>query len=271
MIRSVRLITSINALIIALQLSVSPAAGATGKATDAFDAANLLYEKGKFVEAVEAYESLIAGGTRTAPLLFNLGNAYYKTEETGLAISSWLQAESLAPRNERIQINLDFARNAVGGGATPLPRWQDLLKRFTLNEWTGVVLSTSWLFFGGLALGVWRPKWRPPLRLAVLIGGVLFVVSTALLIITARDRAETVVAVVTVEEAVIRFGPLKESQSAFVARDGTEFRAIDFKEDWIRVIDSTDREGWLTSDQVILLRGGRPLVESDQPDTSGPN
>lgn len=224
-----------------------------------FDAANLLYEKGNFSEAVVAYEKLINEGTRTSALLFNTGNACFKTDQIGLAVAFWLQAEALDPRNNRIQINLEFARESVTGGATPVPLWPEQLKVLTLNEWAVIALGSFWIFFCCLALGVWKPKLRATLRVPVALSGVGLVVVTTLLIITTKDRSDTISAVVTKPEAVVRFGPLPESQSAFVARDGSEFRVTDRKDGWLRVEDSTGREGWLTADQVVLLQGGKIL------------
>jgi len=220
-----------------------------------------LYEKGQFAPAASAYDKIINEGTRTSALLFNAGNAHFKSDEIGLAMANWLQAETLDPRNNRIQINLEFARKSITGGAQPVPLWPAQLKVLTLNEWAGLSLVTLWLCFTGLALGVWKPKLRPTLRVPNVLCGLSLVVTVILLIITAKDRSDTVSAIVIKPEAVVRFGPLPESQSAFVARDGSEFRMTDRKDNWLRVEDSTGREGWLTSDQVILLRGGKPVAE----------
>jgi hypothetical protein len=140
-----------------------------------------------------------------------------------------------------------------------VPLWPAQLRLLTLNEWAAVVLASMWVWFGSLAVGTWKPKLRGRLRVLVVMGAISTVLSASLLFITARDRLNTIRAIVVTPEAVVRFGPLKESQSAFVARDGSEFRMTDFKEDWIRVEDATGREGWLTSDQVILLQAGRVL------------
>ena len=180
-----------------------------------FDTANLMYEKGDFPEAVVAYEKLINDGTRTAPLLFNAGNACFKTDQIGLAVAYWLQAEALDPRNNRIQINLEFARESVTGGATPIPLWPAQLKILTLNEWAVIALGCLWIFFCCLALGVWKPELRATLRVPVVLAGIGLVVAATLLIVTAKDRSDTISAVVIKPEAVVRFGPLPESQSAY--------------------------------------------------------
>ena len=58
-------------------------------------------------------------------------------------------------------------------------------------------------------------------------------------------------AVVVVPEAVVRYGPLEESQSAFTLPDGFEVTVIDEKDGWLRVVDPGSRTGWLKKSQVV--------------------
>ena len=246
---------------LALLLTALPAWSAD-ELTARFEAANLLYEKGQFEPAARGYEALIGEGARSAGLLFNAGNAWFKTGQTGRAVAHWLQAETLEPRNDRIQINLEFARKNINGGAVPDPRWPAPLRRLTLDEWAGIFLVTGWLFFGSLAVGAWKPTLRGALRAPLTVSGLALIASFTLLLITTRERADTVVAVVVSDEAVVRFGPLPESQSAFVARSGTEFRVTDRKDAWLKVEDTQGREGWLLGSQVIQLRAGHVVTDS---------
>ncbi len=271
MILSFRRLCYSSRLTLALAVvCLAGAAHAADEMTAKFEAANLLYEKGQYEPAAAAYEQMLTDGVRSAGLLFNAGNAWFKTGQTGRAVACWLQAEALEPRNERIQINLDFAREAVTGGMVPVPLWPAQLKLLTLGEWAALFLATGWFFFGLLAVAAWRPAWRGRIRLPAVISGFALVVTLTLLVITVRDRANTIVAVVVVKEAVVRFGPLAESQSAFVARDGAEFRVTDRKEAWLKVEDALGREGWLLGNQVIQLRAGQVVSDPAAPGPGGP-
>lgn len=246
-------------------LLVALVAGAADDPVSRFESANLLYEKGQFEPAAQAYEALIREGVRSAPLLFNAGNAWFKAGKRGRAVAWWLQAEAVEPRNDRIQINLEFVRKEVHGGVVSAPQWPAQLRRVNLNEWAGLLLCASWLCFGSLAVMAWQPAWRGRLRAPAILGGLAIAVTLSLLVITLRDRNQTIVAVVTTDEAVVRFGPLAASQSAFVARDGTEFLVIDRKDEWLRVSDVQGRDGWLLSNQVIQVQGGQVFAESGPP------
>ena len=47
-------------------------------AQNGFEKGNALYEKGKYAEAVDAYETVLKDNQQSSELYFNLGNAYYK-------------------------------------------------------------------------------------------------------------------------------------------------------------------------------------------------
>src|ERR1019366_9973476 len=63
---------------------------ASGVATD-FSAANELYAKGKFADAAGVYEKILQTGAQSPALLFNAGNAEFKSGHLGKAIAAYRQ------------------------------------------------------------------------------------------------------------------------------------------------------------------------------------
>ncbi len=147
------------AQVLRLPLAGSPEVLAAG-----FEAANKLYEEGKYADAAASYERLLKGGQVSAALYFNLGNAAFKSSQIGRAIAAYRQAQRLAPRDPDVRANLQFARNQVQGPTLPVGRWQRWLNRFTLNEWTVMAAAAAWLLFLLLALLQWRPALKATLR-----------------------------------------------------------------------------------------------------------
>src|SRR5215467_3632580 len=90
---------------------------------NAFDAANKLYEQGKFNEAAAAYEQVTNSGQVSTALYFNLGNAFFKAGQIGRAIVAYYQAERLNPRDSDLRANLQFARNQVQGPTLTPIKW----------------------------------------------------------------------------------------------------------------------------------------------------
>ena len=237
--------------LILLSLAGTPLGAAVSPAE--FDGANRLYEEGKFAEAVAAYEKLTQSGQASAALWFNLGNGYFKSHQIGRAIAAYRKAEELTPRDPDVRANLQFARNQAQGPTLAPNRWQRWLAKLSLNEWTLLTAGCLWMLLLLLALAQWRPSLKSPLRrlgLALMLGtGVL----SSCLGAAWRQNHALRAAVVVVPDAVVRHGPLDESQTAFTAHDGAELLILDQKEDWVQVAAGPRQVGWLRQGQVLEL------------------
>src|SRR5208337_1300274 len=130
----------------------------------AFDAANRLYEQGKYSEAAAAYQKLVQAGQVSAALYFNLGNACFKAGTLGRALAAYRQAEALAPRDPDLRANIQFARDQAQGPTLALSRWQKVLGRLSLNEWTILAAAAVWVAFLLLGAGQLWPAIQAPLR-----------------------------------------------------------------------------------------------------------
>jgi tetratricopeptide (TPR) repeat protein len=219
-----------------------------------FDAANKLYEQGKFAESAAAYRSLIQSGTVSPALYFNLGNACFKAGELGRALAAYCQARELAPRDPDVRANLRFVRDQVQGPTRPPGRWERALARLTLDEWTLLASIALWIWLLSLAGVQLRPAWKSSLRFLVWSSSVATIILAS--VVGARlslDASPT--AIVTVHQASIRNGPLDESPATLTVHDGAELKVTDRKDDWLQVVIA-NRTGWLRRDQVALLPGG---------------
>lgn len=220
--------------------------------TAPFDAANKLYEQGKFNDAAEAYQNLLKSGRVSSALFFNLGNAYFKGGQMGRAIAAYRSAELLTPRDPDIRANLQFARNQIQGPTLPVPAWQRWLGRLSLNEWTWLGAATLWLWIGTLIAGQCQPALKTALRKFVVLLGITALAVNAGLITLLAENHSTKSAVVIASEATARQGPLDESQTAFTLHDGAELEVLDRKDDWLQVTTDPKRIGWVRREQVLL-------------------
>ena len=217
-----------------------------------FDAANRLYEQGKYGEAAAAYQKLLQSGEASPAVYFNLGNAYFKSSQIGRAVAAYRQAERTTPRDPDLRANLQFARNQVQGPSTLTPGWQRWLTKLSLNEWTCLGAAALWLWFGLLIAVQWRPAFKPILGKSALALGIIAVLLNACLLMVIQTDRFAKTAVVIVPEATVRQGPLEESPTAFAVHDGAELRVLDRKDEWLQVRTDPRRIGWVRRDQVTL-------------------
>jgi len=221
-----------------------------------FDAANKLYEQGKFADSAAAYQKLLQSGRTSPALYFNLGNAYFKSGQIGRAITAYRQAELITPRDPDIRANLQFARNQIQGPTFSTPGWQRWLKKLSLNEWTWLGAACLWPWFALLILVQWRPPLTASLRKVIITFGIITVLVNACLVLTLQVDRFTKGAIVVAPEAVVRQGPLDESQTAFTVHDGAELQVLDRKDEWLQVTTDPRRIGWVRRDQVLLMPQG---------------
>jgi hypothetical protein len=220
----------------------------------AFEAANRLYEEGKYREAAEAYAALADQGPISANLCFNQGNAWFKAGELGKAIVSYRLAARLAPRDPDLEANLRMARELVGGAPPPAPAWwQRLTRPLTLDEWTGLATVCLWTCCALLAFRELRPHRERgvPRWLAMALAGL--VISGMGLCGAWLDHEGASAVVVTVPEAVVRYGPLEVSPQLQVVPDGLELKVLDRKDDWLQVGGLPRGTGWLNATNVTVV------------------
>jgi tetratricopeptide (TPR) repeat protein len=220
-----------------------------------FSAANKFYAEGKFSDAANAYEKIIASGTASPSLLFNYGNAEFKSGNPGKSIAAFRRAELLAPHDSEIRANLAFVRNQVQGATVREGFWQNWLGDLSLNEWTILAVIAFWLTFILLAAKQIRPALAAKLKGATWIFAALTIFSGTILGVQAASHFSKQTAVVIFAQAIARSGPFDDAQNAFTARDGAELSVLDRRDDWLQVADGAGKIGWLQNKLVEILPG----------------
>jgi tetratricopeptide (TPR) repeat protein len=248
------LIPRLQWLVLACVLFIGAVPAVRGDAAASFDAANKLYEQGKYPAAIESYRKMIQAGDVSASVYFNLGNAFFKAGRAGEAVACFRLAEQLAPRDPDIRGNLRFVREAAGApeAKTP-PWWQSWAQRLSLREWAWALGGAIWVM---TILGIvrqYRAAWRPALKLPLTMMVWVAVLATIGGGLAWRGQFGERIAVIKVKEAVARFGPLDDSQTSFTLRDGTEVSLIDSKDDWWQIQDGKGRTGWVKAGTIVRL------------------
>jgi len=219
----------------------------------AFTSANQLYSEGKFSQAAKDYRVILNSGAVSANLLFNDGNAEFKSGNLGRAIAAWRRAAQLAPRDADVRANLDFARNQVQGATWRESRWESWLGSLSLNEWTALAALAFWLMFLLFAAVQIRPALKNTLRGPARSAAVAAVFFCACLGAATMAHFTKSVAVVVLPDAVTRSGPFNDAQNAFAVHDGAELAVLDRRNGWVEVTDGAGRIGWMEDRQVEVL------------------
>lgn len=234
-------------------LPCSPSVKGENPAQAHFEQGNKFYEERKYSEAISEYHWLEAKNKISSHVLFNMGNAFFKNGEIGRAINAYANAAVLSPRDPDIHANLEFTRDSISSSISVVPGpFENIITRLSLNEVSWLAMIFFWLWLALLILPQWRPKLRGKYKTTTRICGALFLFWAAWLV-SASLLYSTQTAIVVQREAIVRLGPLDESQTAFTAPDGTELKVLGQRSGWIQVADRQERSGWVRQGSVLLF------------------
>src|ERR1700676_4372195 len=120
------------------------------QANTQFAKANEEYAAGHFQEAIDGYETLARSGQWSATLLYDLGNAYFRTSDFGRAILNYERALALEPRHPEADANLRIARDEAHALELAVNAPERSLQLMTLNQYTIAVAIAFWIGILGI-------------------------------------------------------------------------------------------------------------------------
>ena len=216
------------------------------------------YQKGNYQQAIRDYEEILKNG-ESAEIYFNLGNAYYRTDNITKAVLNYERARLLSPGDDDINFNLQFARSKTIDKITPesemfFVTWYKSLVNFTsVDNWakTGILCIVMALLL--VLLYLFGPQLM--LRKIGFFGGLAFFVIFLLSNLFAFQQKQALDnrtgAIIISPSVNIKKTPAKNSADQFVLHEGTRVDIIDKgMTDWrcIRVGDG--REGWIETKAI---------------------
>ena len=105
------------------------------------------YSKGNYQQAIKDYEELLKAG-ESAEIYYNLGNAYYRTENITRAVLSYERALLLNPADDDIRFNLQMARSKTIDKITPESEmffftwYRSLVNLMTIDGWAHLAIAS---------------------------------------------------------------------------------------------------------------------------------
>jgi tetratricopeptide (TPR) repeat protein len=229
------------------------AAGVVACAADeqtAFDQANAAFAQKNYGRAAGDYRALIARQGFSAPVLFNLANAYYQDGKPGQAILNYERAQLLAPGDEDIATNLRLARAKAGLADRPTAWVEQAARFFSLNtlSWLGGV-AILFIAVGLLARQFTQRQrfgWRAGMTASV--GMLLATVAAVGLQWSELDRA-----IVTVKHTPVYIAPVTVGQPLYTLAEGQALALGNVHGDFVLVETSDGHRGWVKRADVDRL------------------
>jgi len=227
--------------VVLVQFAASVAMGST------FETANENYAVGRFADAAHGFEQVIVERGYSAPVLFNLGNAWLKAGETGRAILNYERALRLAPNDAGIRVNLSVARQKAGVAVNE-NQFREKVARVLSLDTLAWALWSSALLFAVVPVSRLLPSFPRMAGRSVAILAVLGLVgATAGMAVQwpERDRA-----VVLETNTAARVAPAAAAGVSFNLPAGEVVRAAQSHSGYTLIRLRDGRSGWVMSAAV---------------------
>ena len=252
----------IKSILVMIALLTSAVAVAQSTMTETwFEEGNAAYNEGKYDLALEKYGHIVDYGEESAPLYYNMGNAYYKMKEYPLSILYYEKALKLDPSNEDIKVNLEIANLAVADKIEKLPEpfylrwWNSLKSLFSADGWAWVSIVAFALTL--FCVYLFLMSRRTGVRKAGFFVGLLTLVALALSVTFAIGKFNSLSrqdeAIVTTPTVTVKSSPSTSSVDLFVLHEGSKVQILDRSMEWNKVRIADGSEGWLLSEDMIAF------------------
>ncbi len=215
--------------------------------------ANNLYVKGDYLAAAKQYEKVLSSEGVAPELYFNLGNAYYKTNEIGRSILNYERALRLSPSYEDARFNLEMVQlkvidNSVQSSTFFLGRWiQSLIKLLTSNQWlfiSSVVFVVALILVFLFIFGASRFVRKTSFHTAV----VLLVVCLVSFIFSGIRKDQLLnhrEAIVMMGAVSVKSSPDKSGTDLFQLHEGTKVTVKSSLGSWCEIKLGNGNVGWV--------------------------
>ncbi len=225
-------------------------------ADSVFVQANTAYQNEDYETAIQKYMELISNDYLSADLYYNLGNAYYKTNEIGEAIWAYENAHKIKPADEDINFNLQFVNDLTVDKITVekkgIGSWLNKnIFSFSPNFWL-ITSIVSGFFIALLIYLFFTPTSHLINNLSLLgiaIFGILFLSSIAFSIVQ-KNRITGQTKVVVIEFAAnVLTKPNKEAPTSFQLHEGAQMNIKSNNAQWYEV-ELNHNTGWVDKNVV---------------------
>lgn len=223
-----------------------------------FETGNDLYQKGKYQEALNAYESVVNNHKQSAELFYNLGNCYYKLNKVAPAIYNYEKALVLKPNDGDVLNNLKFAQKRTIDEIKVIPKvgFGKLLRDFTgiyhYNTWGWISIGFSVLFLLSF-IGYYFSQITVSKRIfffSMFVFVIMLMISVASAIFEKSHFENEKPAIVFVEMTDVRSEPQKMASTVVVLHEGTKVYVEEAVVGWKKVQLTDGTEGWIESKSI---------------------
>lgn len=223
--------------------------------------AALAYDSAQYQRTIEAYEQIAAQYGVNPNLYYNLGNAYYKSQNYSKAILNYERCLLYDPSNDDAQQNLELARlQCVDKIESIEPMffvtWSNAIRNMLSCDGWGT-LGTCFLSLFLIGLAAYFFGRRTALRKVGFYGAIISVILCFVCIHYAGAQRDHILnreyAVVMTPSVIVRASPAESGTQLFTIHEGLKVRVRETLSGWSEIELSDGNVGWMPSEGLEVI------------------
>lgn len=233
-------------------------AQAADPAAALFKKGNEQYAKAQYQQAAQTYQQVLKSGYVSAALYFNLGNAFYKSDDLPSAILYYEKAHKLAPDDRDISVNIQFCNLKLADKIEQQPEffvsrwWHSVILLFPADRFS--VLSVVLLLSGFLLLIVYLFTNLMVIKKASFYTGLVTILIGLICIFLASQQIAYFdthhQAIIFSSSVTVKGSPSINAKPLFVMHEGTKVSISRQNGNWIEIELPNGNSGWITTEDV---------------------
>lgn len=224
-----------------------------------FDEGNISFREGRYSDAVAAYDSTLATGYESAALHYNLGTAYYRLDQLGMAVLHLEKAATLNPDIPELQHSLTLVRSlrADQFSRVPDPFWKPVFDRLIRFASPAAYFFSGFAFYlvtlalvGLILAGRPRSNWLRRTILGCATAGT-FLLATAFALSIHSQSEIRYVLVGDVADVLVNPDELSDRQTRI--HEGAVFEYLGETDGWLHIKLPNGVDGWVVNENAIRI------------------
>ncbi len=244
--------------LILLIFSVFIATSSLSAQTPDIEKAAELYKKNDFSGAAELYNSILKSQGESAEIYYNLGNCYYKLNETALSVLNYERALRIRPYFEDAKNNLELAQAKVVDNIVEVPdffikNWTNLLVKYLLpDEWFFISLILFVVALIAVFLFLFSGSYSIR-KMSFYAGVVIFALSVVTLVFSGIRKNQLLhhdEAVIISGVVIVKSSPDRSGTDLFQLHEGTKVKVKGTLGNWSEIKIGNGDIGWIETENI---------------------
>jgi tetratricopeptide (TPR) repeat protein len=222
-----------------------------------FSIANKAYADEDYQQAIELYSGIIDQGVESGEVFFNLGNAYYKSNDLGRAILHYEKARKYIEGDPALEQNLKLAQLRIVDKIEPIPElflvewWTEVTHLFSIDTYLWLCFTIFTLLILLIVIRLFYS--RQLITRFIWITSFLLIFILIVTISVIYEFETTQFGVILEEKISVVSEPDSEATEVFILHEGTKVKINRNLNEWLEISIPDGKTGWLQKTSLEMI------------------